>query len=131
MKKTKKNDEMRAEYAFSKAKRGKFYRPLDKGYKITVSKSIPRRFKDENAEREFWSEHDSSKDLNWKNAERVLFPNLKPSTKSISLRLPESLLDALRQMANERDVPYQSLIKMILQERIEREIRSRHLPKGG
>jgi predicted DNA binding CopG/RHH family protein len=50
--------------------------------------------------------------------------------KSISLRLPESLLDALRQMANERDVPYQSLIKMILQERIERDLRSRHSPKG-
>jgi predicted DNA binding CopG/RHH family protein len=95
-----------------------------------MSKSIPK-FKDEDAEREFWSKHDSSEYLNWKNAERVLFPNLKPSTKSISLRLPESLLDALRQMANERDVPYQSLIKMILQERIERELRSRHLPKGG
>jgi predicted DNA binding CopG/RHH family protein len=70
-----------------------------------MNKSIPRRFKDEDAEREFWSEHDSSEYLNWENAERVLFPNLKPSTKSISLRLPESLLDALRQMANERDVP--------------------------
>jgi len=50
--------------------------------------------------------------------------------KSISLRLPEALLDALRQMANERDVPYQSLIKMILQERIERDLAARHLPKG-
>ena len=96
-----------------------------------MSKSIPRRFKNEAEEQDFWSEHDSSEYLNWKSAERVLFPNLKPSTKSISLRLPESLLDALRQMANERDVPYQSLIKMILQERIERDLRSRHLPKGG
>jgi predicted DNA binding CopG/RHH family protein len=96
-----------------------------------MSKSIPRRFKNEAQEQNFWSEHDSSEYLNWKSAERVLFPNLKPSTKSISLRLPESLLDALRQMANERDVPYQSLIKMILQERIERDLRSRHLPKGG
>jgi predicted DNA binding CopG/RHH family protein len=95
-----------------------------------MSKSIPK-FKNEAQEQDFWSEHDSSEYLNWKSAERVLFPNLKPSTKSISLRLPESLLDALRQMANERDVPYQSLIKMILQERIERDLRSRHLPKGG
>jgi len=95
-----------------------------------MSKPIPK-FKNEDHEREFWSEHDSSEYLNWKSAERVLFPNLKPSTRSISLRLPESLLDALRQMANERDVPYQSLIKMILQERIERDLKSRHLPKGG
>ena len=95
-----------------------------------MSKSIPK-FKNEAEEQDFWSEHDSPEYLNWKNAERVLFPNLKPSTKSISLRLPESLLDALRQMANERDVPYQSLIKMILQERIERELRSRHLPRGS
>ena len=80
-----------------------------------MSKSIPK-FKNEAEEQDFWSKHDSSEYLNWKNAERVLFPNLKPSTKSISLRLPESLLDALRQMANERDVPYQSLIKMILQD---------------
>jgi predicted DNA binding CopG/RHH family protein len=94
-----------------------------------MSKSIPK-FKNEAQEQDFWSEHDSSEYLNWKIAERVLFPNLKPSTKSISLRLPESLLDALRQMANERDVPYQSLIKMILQERIERDLRSRHLSKG-
>lgn len=93
-----------------------------------MTKSIPK-FKNQAEEQDFWTEHDSSEYLNWKNAERVLFPNLKPSTKSISLRLPESLLDALRQMANERDVPYQSLIKMILQERIENDLRSRHLPK--
>ncbi len=95
-----------------------------------MSKSLPK-FKNEDEERNFWSEHDSSEYLDWKSAERVLFPNLKPSTRSISLRLPESLLDALRQMANERDVPYQSLIKMILQDRIERDLKSRHLPKGG
>ena len=95
-----------------------------------MSKSNPK-FKNEEEEQDFWNKHDSTEYLNWKDAERVLFPNLKPSTKSISLRLPESLLDALRQMANERDVPYQSLIKMILQERIERDLRSRHLPKGS
>ena len=92
-----------------------------------MSKPIPK-FKNEDEEREFWSEKDSAEYLNWKSAKRVLFPNLKPSTKAISLRLPEPLLDALRQMANERDVPYQSLIKIFLQERIEREIKSRHMP---
>ena len=95
-----------------------------------MSKSIPK-FKNEDEERAFWSEHDSSEYLNWKSAERVLFPNLKPSTRAISLRLSESLLDALRQMANERDVPYQSLIKMFLQERIEQDFKSRQLPNGG
>ena len=94
------------------------------------SKAIPK-FENEKEERKFWREHDSSEYLDWKKAEHVLFPSLKPSTKSISLRLPESRLDALRQMANERDVPNQSLIKMILQERIEQDLRSRHLPKGG
>jgi predicted DNA binding CopG/RHH family protein len=94
-----------------------------------MNKKIPK-FKNEDEEREFWSKHDSSEYLNWKSAERVLFPNLKPSTRSISLRLPESLLDALRQLANERDVPYQSLIKMILQERIEQDFKSRHISGG-
>ncbi|MDL1910250.1 hypothetical protein FBQ81_06080 [Chloroflexi bacterium CFX6] len=95
-----------------------------------MSKSIPK-FKNEDEEREFWGEQDSAEYLNWKSARRVLFPNLKPSTRAISLRLPEPLLDALRQMANERDVPYQSLIKIFLQERIEREMKSRQLPSGG
>jgi predicted DNA binding CopG/RHH family protein len=95
-----------------------------------MSKPIPK-FKNEDEERDFWSENDSSEYLNWKSAERVLFPNLRPSIKAISLRLPESLLDALCQMANERDVPYQSLIKMFLQERIEQDFKSRHLPSGG
>ncbi|MHB8776501.1 MAG: BrnA antitoxin family protein [Anaerolineales bacterium] len=91
-----------------------------------MSKPIPK-FKNEDEERAFWSAHDSSEYLNWKSAERVLFPNLKPSTQAISLRLPVSLLRALRQMANERDVPYQSLIKIYLQERIERDLNSRKL----
>ena len=95
-----------------------------------MSKPIPN-FENEDEERDFWSENDSSEYLNWKSAEQVLFPSLKPSTKVISLRLPESLLDALRQMANERDVPYQSLIKIFLQERIEQDFKSRHLPSGG
>jgi predicted DNA binding CopG/RHH family protein len=95
-----------------------------------MKKQIPK-FKREDKEGEFWAEHDSVDYLNWTSAERVLFPNLKPTTRKITLRLPESLLDALRQLANERDVPYQSLIKMILQERIEEDFKSRQMPRGG
>jgi len=91
-----------------------------------MNKQIPK-FKSEDEERAFWSEHDSTEYLNWKNAERAIFPNLKPSTHTVSLRLPDPLLDALRQMANERDVSYQSLIKMFLQERVERELKSRQI----
>jgi predicted DNA binding CopG/RHH family protein len=95
-----------------------------------MSKPIPK-FKNEDEERVFWGENDSAEYLNWENAERALFPNLKPSTRAISIRLPETLLDALRQLANERDVPYQSLIKMYLQERIEEDFKARNLPKAG
>jgi predicted DNA binding CopG/RHH family protein len=85
-----------------------------------MSKRVPE-FENEEAEHKFWAEHDSTEYLDWKKAERVLFPNLKPSTKTISLRLPESMLDELRQLANQRDVPYQSLIKIFLRERIDQE----------
>jgi len=63
--------------------------------------------------------------VDWSNAERVLFPNLKPTTRAISLRLPESMLDELRLMANQRDVPYQSLIKIFLRERMNQKHRTR------
>ena len=89
-------------------------------------KQIPR-FRSEAEERRFWATHDSTEYLDWSKAKRVLFPNLKPSVKTISLRLPESLLDALKTLANERDVPYQSLVKMILAERMEEEL---HATKG-
>ncbi len=93
-----------------------------------MSKAIPE-FKNEEEESEFWAREDSAEYLDWGQAERVLFPKLKPSTRSISLRLPETLLDTIRQLANERDVPYQSLIKIYLQERIEHDLKSR-LPRG-
>lgn len=70
-------------------------------------KKIPK-FKDENEEAKFWESHDSSKYIDYTKAERVVFPNLKPSVKTISLRLPASLLDHLKMLANKRDVPYQS-----------------------
>jgi predicted DNA binding CopG/RHH family protein len=85
-------------------------------------KDIPK-FKSEDEEREFWATHDSTEYINWDKAEIQTFPKLKPSTKTISLRLPEHLLDELRSIANKRDVPYQSLIKIFLKERIDQEIK--------
>lgn len=80
-------------------------------------------FKNEDEEREFWATHDSTEFLDWSAAKRAVFPNLKPSTKSISLRLPESILVGLKMLANKRDVPYQSLLKMLLAEKVEEELR--------
>ena len=86
-------------------------------------KNIPK-FKSEEEEREFWSKNNSTDFLDWKQAKKVSFPNLKPSTKTISLRLPEFLLNDIKLIANKSDVPYQSLIKIILKERIDRELRN-------
>lgn len=83
-------------------------------------KDIPT-FKSEDEEREFWASADSTEFIDWDNAEHALLPKLKPSTKTISLRLPEMMLNELRLLANQRDVPYQSLIKVFLKERIDRE----------
>ncbi|HMQ52207.1 MAG TPA: BrnA antitoxin family protein [Anaerolineae bacterium] len=80
-------------------------------------------FENEDEEREFWSTHDSTEYVDWDTAEAVILPKLKPSTKTISLRLPELMLDELRLIANKRDIPYQSLIKMFLKERIEQELK--------
>ncbi len=76
-------------------------------------KKLPK-FKSEAAERKFWSEHDSTEYLNWGAAEMASFPNLKPTTKTISLRLPLSLLNRIKSKAHQSDVPYQSLIKIML-----------------
>jgi len=85
-------------------------------------KNIPK-FKTEEQEREFWSSHDSTEYIDWNNAERVVLPNLKPSLKTISLRLPENLLNELKLLANKKDVPYQSLLKMFLAERVQIELK--------
>lgn len=82
-------------------------------------------FRDEAEEREFWAAHDTADYVDWSRARPVVFPNLKPSTRTISLRLPESMLDELKVLANRRDVPYQSLLKVFLAERLESERRSR------
>ena len=85
-------------------------------------KEIPK-FKNENDEREFWAKNDSTEYINWKESESTIFPKLKPSLKTISLRLPEYMLDELRLIAHKRDVPYQSLMKIFLKERIDKELK--------
>ncbi len=80
-------------------------------------KRIPT-FKTEAEERKFWETHDSTDYIDWSKAERVRFPNLKPSTTAISIRLPSALLEQIKVAANKRDVPYQSLIKMWLAEKV-------------
>ena len=86
-------------------------------------KRIPE-FKSEDAEREFWAKADSSDYLDWSSAKRMKFPRLKPTLKTISLRLPVSMIEDLKILANRRDVPYQSLLKVFLAERIAAERRS-------
>lgn len=80
-------------------------------------KKIPK-FKTEAQERRFWETHDSTDYVNWSGAEHVRLPNLKPSTQTISLRLPTLLLERIKIEANKRDVPYQSLIKIWLKEKV-------------
>ena len=86
-------------------------------------KRIPR-FSSEAEEQKFWDSADSTEYIDWKKAERVIFPKLKPSLKTISIRLPESMIEELKLLANKRDVPYQSLLKIFLSERIEEELRT-------
>ena len=83
-------------------------------------KKLPK-IKSEDKEREFWAKEDSTEYIDWSRARRVILPNLKPSLKTISLRLPELMLAELKLLANKRDIPYQSLIKIILAERLEHE----------
>jgi len=78
----------------------------------------PPKFASEAQERAFWEKNDSTEYLDWSKAQRASLPNLKPTTKTISLRLPQHLLDAIKAAANARDVPYQSLMKVWLQEKI-------------
>jgi predicted DNA binding CopG/RHH family protein len=81
-------------------------------------KSVPA-FKTEAEERKFWETHDSAEYIDWSKGERVRLPNLKPSTTAISIRLPLSLLKRIKIAANKRHVPYQSLIKMWLAEKVD------------
>jgi len=83
-------------------------------------KKIPT-FKDEDAEREFWAKADSTEYIDWSKAKRIMLPNFRPTLRTISLRLPESMIAELKLLANQRDVPYQSLLKVFLAERISEE----------
>ena len=85
----------------------------------------PPRFRTEDREREFWAEHDVVDYFDWDKAVRGSFPALKPSTTTISVRLPAGMLEELKALANEQDVPYQSLLKVFLAERIAREREAR------
>ena len=94
-----------------------------------MPKSRPKRFKSiptfrsEADEHEFWATADTTEYFDFSKAHRVVFPNLKPSTATISLRLPQGMLDELKALANQRDVPYQSLLKVFLSDRIAAERR--------
>jgi predicted DNA binding CopG/RHH family protein len=84
-------------------------------------KQIPK-FKSEEEEREFWSSHDAADFIDFSEAKQALMPNLRPTLKKVSIRLPESLLESIKVLAHKRDVPYQSLMKILLAEGIEREL---------
>ena len=90
--------------------------------KKVKKKRIPK-FRNEDEERDFWVSHDSTNYIGWSEAKEINMPNLKPTLKTISIRLPEIMLEELRLTANKRDVPYQSLMKMFLAERVEKELR--------
>ncbi len=92
-------------------------------------KKIPT-FSDEDAEREFWAGKDSTEYIDWSRGQRVTPPNLKPTLRTISLRLPEAMISELKLLANRRDVPYQSLLKIFLAERL-REEQSSGRPPGS
>ena len=86
-------------------------------------KPIPK-FKNEDEERQFWATADSTEYIDWQQAERMKFVNLKPSVRTISLRLPVAMIEDLKVLANQRDVPYQSLLKVFLAERLAQERRA-------
>jgi len=89
-------------------------------------KPIPK-FKSEDEERDFWAKADSSEYFDWDNPIELDLSKLKPTTETISLRLPGFLLMRIKQIANSRDVPYQSLMKIFLAERVENELKSKNL----
>ena len=84
-------------------------------------------FKTEDKEREFWATHDATEFIDWSKAKPTVFPNIKPFTKTISLRLPESIISSFKVFANKRDVPYQSLLKIFLAEKVQEELHNSHV----
>jgi predicted DNA binding CopG/RHH family protein len=88
-----------------------------------MKKAVPK-FRTEDAEREFWASHDSTEYIDWRRGKGVTPAKLKPSSQTISIRLPKPMLDRLKLLANKRDVPYQSLLKMFVAERLKAELKS-------
>ena len=88
-----------------------------------IVRKLPK-FESEEQERQFWASHDSTEYLNWRQGRRVKLPNLRPTTRVISIRLPETMIESLKVLANKRDVPYQSLLKMYVAEKLEEELRA-------
>jgi predicted DNA binding CopG/RHH family protein len=86
-----------------------------------MRKKVPK-FKNEDGERRFWSKHDSTDFIDWKKGKRIVPGRLKPSVKTISIRLPRMMVEELKLLANKKDVPYQSLLKIFLAEKIEAEL---------
>ena len=86
-------------------------------------KKIPK-FKNEQEEAEFWATHDSTEYVDWSKARRTIMPNLKITSESISMRLPSPLLARIKELANQRDVPYQSLMKIYLSDKVDEELRT-------
>jgi predicted DNA binding CopG/RHH family protein len=96
-----------------------------------MSKLKPRpTFKSEAQEAAFWASHDSTEYIDYSKSRRAIFPKLKPSTETISLRLPKSLLDQLKTLANKRDVPYQTLLKLFVLERVQAEFHPKTAKAG-
>jgi predicted DNA binding CopG/RHH family protein len=87
----------------------------------SMRKKIPK-FNSENDEREFWGRADSTEFIDWSKGKRATLPNLRPTLRTISIRLPESMIAQLKRLANKRDVPYQSLVKVFLAERLKAEL---------
>jgi len=90
--------------------------------KKVKKKRIPK-FRNKDEERNFWASHDSTEYIDWSEAKDVTMPKLKPTLKTISIRLPEIMIEELKLLSNKRDVPYQSLMKIFLAERVEQELR--------
>ena len=96
-----------------------------KSMKTKKNLRVPPTFSSEEQERNFWAREDSTDYLDWTKAQRVVFPNLKPSLRTISLRLPVTLIARLKLLANKHDIPYQSLLKRFLAERLRKEMGAR------
>src|SRR5437764_14033743 len=90
------------------------------GERMRRLKKIPK-FKDEDAEREFWSKADSTEYIDWSKAQKLVLPRFRPTLRTISLRLPESMIAELKLLANQRDVPYQSFLEVFLAQKIKEE----------